>query len=161
MKIRLTMEVPEAQSVEDFLERYGNGGLVPLQYGMTAEAADVFPSDTDLSDKMVEAETQGEPEKAVTQAIQVYLAAKQANERFVAVQERAKSLISDVMSETGKDSFKTAVGSVTMSAASTTVSYDAKALDILLKDDPDLAMRLGQYRKESQRAGSMRITEAK
>lgn len=161
MRIRLMMEVPEVQSVEDFLERYGNGGLVPIQYGMAAEAADVYPSDADLSDKMVEAEVHIDPNMAVVKAIQVYLAAKQAIERFVAVQERAKSLISDVMSKTGKDSFKTVAGNVAMSAASTTVSYDAKALDILLKDDPDLAVRLGQYRKESQRAGSMRITEAK
>ena len=34
-------------------------------------------------------------------------------------------------------------------------------LDILLRDDPDLALRLSPYRKVTERAGSLRITVGK
>ena len=78
-----------------------------------------------------------------------------------AVEQAPDTTIADVMTETGETAYKTQAGNVSITAASTSVSYDAKAIDILLRDDADLAMRLAPYRKESQRAGTMRITGAK
>jgi len=101
------------------------------------------------------------PRHTVEDAITVYLMAKSIAEQYGKVADDAKKLIADVMTETGETAYKTQAGNVSITAASTSVSYDAKAIDILLRDDADLAMRLAPYRKESQRAGTMRITAAK
>lgn len=102
-----------------------------------------------------------EPASTVTDAITVYLAAKSEMDAYSAIADDTKKLIADVMVETGETACSTQAGKVSITASSTSVSYDAKAIDILLRDDPDLAMRLAPYRKESQRAGTMRITGAK
>ena len=101
------------------------------------------------------------PDATVADAITVYLAAKSMMDAYSAVADEAKRIISDVMTETGETVYSTAAGKVSVTAASVSVSYDAKAIDILVRDDADLAMRLAPYRKESQRAGTMRITGAK
>ena len=97
----------------------------------------------------------------IADAITVYLAAKSMMDAYSAIADEAKKLIADVMAETGETAYSTQAGKVSITAASTSISYDAKAIDILLRDDADLAMRLAPYRKESQRAGTMRITRAK
>ena len=101
------------------------------------------------------------PGATIADAITVYLMAKAQADAFGKVADEAKKLIGDVMVETGETAYKTQAGNVSMTAPSVSVSYDAKAIDILMKDDADLAMRLAPYRKESQRAGTMRITAAK
>lgn len=102
-----------------------------------------------------------EPRNAVETAITVYLMAKAQADAANAIADAAKKLIADVMTETGETAYTTQAGKVAISSPSVNVSYDAKAIDILMADDPDLAMRLSPYRKESQRAGTMRITAAK
>ena len=97
----------------------------------------------------------------VESAIGVYQVAGAVIEEYAAVMDAAKELIADVMAETGQTKYVTAAGMATMSAPSVTVSYNAKAIDILLRDDADLAMRLSPYRKETERAGSLRITAGK
>ena len=101
------------------------------------------------------------PHVAVEIAIGVYSNAKAHADEANRVADAAKKLIADVMAETGQTKYGTAAGTVAMTAPSVTVSYDAKALDILLRDDADLAMRLAPYRKETERAGTMRITAGK
>lgn len=101
------------------------------------------------------------PDATVADAITVYLAAKSMMDAYSAIADEAKRIISDVMTETGETAYKTQAGNVNVTASSVSVSYDAKAIDILLRDDADLAMRLAPYRKESQRAGTMRITATK
>ena len=101
------------------------------------------------------------PHRTVEDAITVYLMAKSIADSYSKVADDAKKLIGEVMTETGTTAYKTQAGNVSVTAASVSVSYDAKAIDILMKDDADLAMRLAPYRKESQRAGTMRITAAK
>ena len=101
------------------------------------------------------------PDATIADAITVYLAAKSMMDAYSTIADDAKKLIGDVMTETGETAYSTQAGKVSITAASTSVSYDAKAIDILLRDDAELAMRLAPYRKESQRAGTMRITGAK
>ena len=101
------------------------------------------------------------PDATIADAITVYLAAKSMMDAYSAIADDAKKLIADVMAETGETAYSTQAGKVSITAPATSVSYDAKAIDILMRDDADLAMRLAPYRKESQRAGTMRITGAK
>lgn len=101
------------------------------------------------------------PSTSVEFAIAVYQAASAFADEYTAVKDAAKKLISDVMEETGETRYDTPAGTVNMSAPSFVVSYDAKAIDILLRDDADLAMRLSPYRKETIRTGAMRITGTK
>lgn len=98
------------------------------------------------------------PELTVEDAIAVYMAAKAGSDAFAKVADAAKQLISDVMAETGQTTYATRAGKVSIASPSTIVGYDAKAIDILLRDDADLAIRLAPYRKETMRAGTMRIT---
>jgi hypothetical protein len=101
------------------------------------------------------------PATAVESAIAVYHAASAASDEFAAVKDAAKQLIQDVMTETGQTAYSTQAGKASITAPSQSVTYDAKAIDILLRDDADLALRLSPYRKVSERAGTLRITAAK
>ncbi len=103
----------------------------------------------------------GEPANSIESAITVHQAAQAVIDAYATVKEAARQLITDVMTETGKTDYATRAGKVSVTAAGRSVSYDAKALDILLRDDADLALRLAPYRKETERAGSLRITGAK
>jgi hypothetical protein len=103
----------------------------------------------------------GAPELSIESAITVHQAAQAVIDAYTTVKEAARQLITDVMTETGRTDYATRAGKVTVTAPSTSVTYDAKALDILLRDDADLALRLAPYRKQSERAGSLRITGAK
>ena len=115
----------------------------------------------ELLQKALKGAVEQEPESTVSDAITVYLAAKSMVDVYGKIADEAKRIIGDVMEETGETAYSTQAGKVSITAASTSISYDAKAIDILLRDDADLAMRLAPYRKESQRAGTMRITGAK
>jgi hypothetical protein len=101
------------------------------------------------------------PDAAVLSAIAVYQAASAVIDEYNTVKDAAKKLIMDVMEETGQTKYVTQAGTAAVSAPSQTVTYDAKAIDILLRDDPDLALRLSLYRKVTERAGSLRITAGK
>lgn len=102
-----------------------------------------------------------EPSMAVESAIAIYQQASSAADEYAAVKDAARQMIADVMAETGQTAYTTKAGKASMTAPGVSVSYDAKAIDILLRDDPDLAMRLTPYRKEVERAGSLRIVAAK
>lgn len=101
------------------------------------------------------------PQASVESAIAIYHAASAFADGYTIIKDAAKKLIADVMTETGQTKYNTAAGVAIVSAPSQTVSYDAKAIDILLRDDPDLALRLSPYRKVSERAGTLRITASK
>lgn len=103
----------------------------------------------------------GTPEQSVESAIMIYLAAQAEIERFVKLQAEAKALITDVMTETGKTRYATKCGTVAISSSGQSVSYDAKALDVLCNTMPNLAEVLEMHRKVTERPGTMRITGAK
>lgn len=100
-------------------------------------------------------------ETTVEQHIARYLALAAEIKRLSAEQETAKAAIIAVMERLGLASLATADGRVTITEPTPTVSWDGKALDILYRDDPTLAERLASYRKESYRAGAVRITANK
>lgn len=103
----------------------------------------------------------GTPEQCVESAIAVYLAAKGEIDDFDNIADCAKKLISDVMTETAQTAYSTKAGKVAITAPSTSVSYDAKALDALAASSDELARLLQPHRKQTERAGTMRITAAK
>ena len=100
-------------------------------------------------------------EIALDLAVGAYLLAAGYISQFEKEQAEVKALITEVFTETGQTDAVTSAGKVAIGAPSMSISYDAKAIDILLRDDADLAMRLSPYRKETMRAGSMRITAKK
>ena len=100
-------------------------------------------------------------EIALDLAVGAYLLAAGYISQFEKEQAEVKALITDIFTETGQIDAVTSAGKVAIGAPSVSISYDAKAIDILLRDDADLAMRLSPYRKETMRAGSMRITAKK
>ena len=103
----------------------------------------------------------GQPELCVESAVAVYLAAATEIDRYEVVQNEAKRLIGDIMTETGATRYSTRAGVAAVSSPSTVVSYDSKALDVLLRADADLALKLFPYRRETQRAGTLRISPGK
>ena len=105
--------------------------------------------------------TYATPDKSVESAIAIYQAASAFADGYTIIKDAAKKLIADVMEETGQTKYVTLAGTAAITAPSQTVSYDAKAIDILLRDDADLALRLLPYRKVSERAGTLRITAGK
>jgi len=97
----------------------------------------------------------------VESAITVYLGAKSQMDAYSEVADEAKSLISIVMTETAQTAYSTKAGKVSITAPSTSVTYDAKALDALAASDDRIARLLAPHRKVSERAGTMRIVAAK
>jgi predicted RecB family endonuclease len=120
----------------------------------------IWLSIEDLEHALEDAQNQL-PMTAVESAITVYQAAQAVIDAYTAVKDAAKQLVADVMTETGQTAYNTQAGKASITAPSMTVSYDAKAIDILLRDDADLALRLSPYRKVTERAGSLRITAGK
>lgn len=103
----------------------------------------------------------GTPEKSIESAIMIYQAAQAIIDAYAAIKDGAKALITDVMTETGCLHYGTPAGKVSVTAPSVSVSYDAKSLDIICRTNAQIAELLAPYRKETQRAGALRITAAK
>ena len=103
----------------------------------------------------------GTPEASVETAIAVYLAASAEIDAYTAIKDAAKKLIGDVMTETAQTAYSTKAGKVAITAPSVSVTYDAKALDALAASSDDYARLLQPHRKQTERAGTMRITAAK
>lgn len=105
--------------------------------------------------------THGEPAAAVENFVTVYQEAAAAIDAFTAVQQEAKRLITEVMEETAQTKYVTRAGTVAVTSPSTSISYDAKSIDVLCQVDADLALKLFPFRKEVQRAGTLRISAAR
>jgi hypothetical protein len=106
---------------------------------------------------MDEAINAEEHEDAIGYAIRAYLKLKEAVDKLKDDMDEMKAVAENAMAHLDIDGLNTEYGSVTMTKGSKTVSYDAKAIDILIADDDQLAARLLPYRKESVREGSLRI----
>ena len=96
-------------------------------------------------------------EAAIESAMSIHLMAAGHITALQAVQAEAKTLLGEIMAETGKTEVVTRVGKAYVSAPATIVSYDAKLLDKASLLDPDLAAALRPFRKVSERAGSLTI----
>ena len=95
----------------------------------------------DLRNALEEAQTY-EPTMAVESAIAIYRQATGMIDEYNDVRDAAKQRITSIMVETEQLTYDTKAGKASMTSPGVTVSYDAKAIDILLRDDPGLAMRV-------------------
>lgn len=100
-------------------------------------------------------------EEAATRAIGVYREAKAKADAaawpWLEVAAAAKQMMTEIITETGRMSWKTTSGSAYIPAAGVTVTYDAKALDALCASSPELAAILHPHRMEKERPGSLTI----
>lgn len=93
-------------------------------------------------------------EEAVATAIEVY---KDAGKYADDVRKHARSVIEEIIIETGQSEWATAAGKVYFPKPSVSVSYDARALDALCASSPEIAAILKPHRRETERPGSMTI----
>ena len=96
-------------------------------------------------------------EQALENAIFMY---RDLAERIKALQEAQaaqKQTITDIFTELNIDKATTPAGKALITAPSVTVSYDAKALDVLRASDDRLDRMLSPHRKETMRAGTLTI----
>ena len=96
-------------------------------------------------------------EAAIESAVAIHLRAASDISALQAIQAEAKSLLAEIMAETGRSEVVTRAGKAYVSAPAQVVTYDAKALDKASLLDPDLAAALRPYRKVTERAGSLTI----
>ena len=99
-------------------------------------------------------------ESAIEDAITVYLHAKDWAAVFDGIAKEAREQLAEIMAETGKTTLEGASGKATVTAPSVSVSYDRKALDALCASSDAARKMLEPHRKESERAGTMRITKS-
>lgn len=97
-------------------------------------------------------------EDAINAAIGVHAMCGDMIADLEKMQKDAKGMIAEVIEETGITDWSTDAGTIKVTAPSRRVTYDSKALDVLMQADADLASRLYPFRKETEVAGSVRIT---
>lgn len=97
------------------------------------------------------------PDTAVCGLIALYKETASYITAFQELQTKIKAELTEVMVETGQLEYKTEAGRAYVPAPGRSVSYDAKALDVLAQANADLAELLRPYRKETERAGSLTI----
>lgn len=100
-------------------------------------------------------------EGAVEDAIDVYREASMLIDDLKAIQDVAKLKIAEVIEETGRTTWDTAVGKVAVTKPSTSVRWNGKALEALMVSDDGLARLLAPHRTVSERPGTLRITGVK
>lgn len=98
-------------------------------------------------------------ELAVENAIAIYRDASAKIDAFKEVQEAAKKLLEEIIIETGQSDWKTKAGNCKLTNSYTRVNWDSEALDSLCANDDNLARILTPHRKESEIAGTLRITK--
>lgn len=100
-------------------------------------------------------------EGAIKDAIEIYrtLASlqKQQAQVYTELQARAKKIVNEIMAETQILKWETPFGSAYIPAPSISVAYDAKGIDALCEQRPDLRDLLAPYRQERERPGSLTI----
>ena len=96
-------------------------------------------------------------EAAIESAVAIHLKAASDITALQAVQAEAKTLLAEILTETGRSEVVTRAGKAYVSAPAQVVTYDAKALDRASLLDPDLAAALRPFRRVAERAGSLTI----
>lgn len=153
------MTIPSLANLTELLTRMAAAGKSADD--MAGAVLDLFPPSPDVLAAVVDGAHTGAPQVSVESAILAYQSAQTAIERYELVKGAAKQLIAEVMEETAQTKYVTRAGIVTVTSPSTSISYDGKALDVLCQADADLALKLFPYRKEVQRAGTLRISAAR
>ena len=97
------------------------------------------------------------PEQAVERLVGIYKHAASLIDALQEIQQGAKLILTEIMAETGQTDYRTGSGRCYVTRPGMTVRYDAKALDRLSDERPDLRDVLAPYRKESERPGVLTI----
>jgi hypothetical protein len=100
---------------------------------------------------------QATAQDAVTNAMAVYSEASAFIDGYKIIQEWAKRIIEESIIETGQSAWESDFAKCYVTKPSLTVSYDSKALDILVASNTALARLIAPYRRETERAGSLTI----
>lgn len=100
------------------------------------------------------------PAEAVEEAVTIYLELGAQIEALDAARAAAKTVIGDVIAETGQDRFSTHAGLAYVANPSLRIAYDAKGIDAVVAERPDLAALLAPYRRETMVAGTLTIRAA-
>jgi hypothetical protein len=111
----------------------------------------------ELRDKLFAAEHQDNAERALDQAVGIYLDIASYIKVLQGLQAEAKRIAGDVLTELGSTEAKTSSGRCYVSKPAIIVSYDSKGLDELVQNDDELAVLLMPYRKLTERAGALTI----
>ena len=80
-----------------------------------------------------------EPQQAMERLVGIYRHAKSLQSALDEIGKEAKDRISDIMAETGQTDWNTQSGRCYVTRPSVRVTYDRKALDQLLANDPEIA----------------------
>ncbi len=124
---------------------------------ITDAVLDLIPPVPDMLHDAVKMAETGKPHVCVQNALAVYQAAASAIDRYEAVKDAARQVVSDVIAETGTLKWTTAAGTVSVTKPGVSVTYDTKGLDSLVKKDPAAWSVLSSYRREKPRDGSLVI----
>lgn len=104
---------------------------------------------------------QDDKDAAADLLIEIFKEAKQGGEvaasPWVKLQGMAKATLEGLLKNQGLSTIKTSQGMAYWPADGETISYDATALDVLCKDDPELAARLAPYRSAKPKKGAFTI----
>lgn len=97
------------------------------------------------------------PAQAVAEAMSVYLEMGERIAELDAIRASARQVVADVLAEIGAERLETPAGLCYVSKPSVRTSYDARGLDQLAAERPDLAGLLAPYRSEKPVAGALTI----
>ena len=113
---------------------------------------------TQLNQLLDQLENQAtDTETAVSNAITLYKLAASQITAINAIQSRAKAVLTDIMSETGRLDWQTDAGRAYLPRPGITIRYDTKRIEALCAIDPGIAAKLAPCRIESERPGSLTI----
>lgn len=101
------------------------------------------------------------PKEAIDKALEVYMRAKALADDYAAIVATAKKVVEDAMIEADVARYDAEIATINRIEPTRSTSYDTKALDALCKSSPEIRAILEPHRKETIRAGSVRITPAK
>lgn len=91
-------------------------------------------------------------------AVNVALGAKSQREAWELLQDRARQIVATSLERGGIDRFTTATGAKAVrEKPATVVRWDPRALDAVCASLPDVAAIIAPHRRESVRAGALRI----
>ena len=95
------------------------------------------------------------PAQAVAEAVSIYLKLDAEIKALEVARTAAKRVITGVMTETMRDRFDTNAGMAYIANPGLRICYDAKGIDALIENRPDLAEVLAPHRIETMVAGSL------
>lgn len=118
---------------------------------------DINASVSKLRFQLLDATNTADHQEAVCKYVETIMDIRQMATVLDELDKEVRSGIAAVIAETGVTSWDTEAGTVIVTAPSVRVSYDSRALEVLMRADADIAMKLFPYRKETNVAGSMTI----